>query len=116
MFGRQLGARCGALAHLNACGCKLLGDAGLAALAAGARCWPSGLLTTTPQRLRLRAAGSCGSWPRWPPAPGAGPCGFCLLSGTSAATAALGARSARLRTWVPAAKTTVLAAGARCWA
>ena len=111
-----LGARCGALAHLNACGCELLGDAGLAALAAGARCWPSGLWTTTPQRLRLQAAGSCGSWPRWPPAPGAGPGGFCLLSGTCAATAALGARSARLRTWVPAAKTTVLAAGARCWA
>ena len=41
-----LGARCGALAHLNACGCELLGDAGLAALAAGARCWPWGLLST----------------------------------------------------------------------
>ena len=41
-----LGARCSALAHLNACGCELLGDAGLAALAAGARCWPSGLLST----------------------------------------------------------------------
>jgi len=36
-----LGARCAALAHLNACGCELLGDAGLTALADGARCVPA---------------------------------------------------------------------------